>query len=355
MKVFWITLIVLLLVIIIVATIIFYITSWVCRRPQIQYFDYNANTQTPRRIDVVYTWLNATDPRWIREKQKYASENNPDVLDAARFNNSSNDPDIELRTSIATVLKYCPWVRTIHIITMRPQIPPSLEPGGGLYEFYALGRIRVAFHDQIFRRSKKYLPVFNSQAIECHLDRVPGLAKHFIYFNDDFYVGRPMQPSYFFQKNRSIQRGTWVTSDIGMLPSHNFQCIARNAKLLGTKFYFMSSHVAIPLTKHMMRKARAHFKSEFEQTGRARFRDGSQVVPHWIAVNLALDQKKAIGYTAHTDPVVTYVVNYSITPIIVDKWLQTSHLFCINDIPAIKMKEIVSRIRKIHCDDNLTS
>ncbi len=42
------------------------------------------------------------------------------------------------------------------------------------------------------------LPTFNSHAIETSLHRIEGLAEHFVYFNDDFLLGRPVRPESFF-------------------------------------------------------------------------------------------------------------------------------------------------------------
>jgi len=42
---------------------------------------------------------------------------------------------------------------------------------------------------EIFPR-KDDLPTFNSAAIECHLHRIPGLSENFLYFNDDFLLGK---------------------------------------------------------------------------------------------------------------------------------------------------------------------
>ena len=42
------------------------------------------------------------------------------------------------------------------------------------------------------------LPTFNSHAIETSLHHIPGLAEHWLYFNDDFFLGRPLRPEALF-------------------------------------------------------------------------------------------------------------------------------------------------------------
>lgn len=44
-------------------------------------------------------------------------------------------------------------------------------------------------HDDIFI-NKSHLPTFSSPAIESHIHRIPGLAKKFIYMNDDVMFGK---------------------------------------------------------------------------------------------------------------------------------------------------------------------
>jgi hypothetical protein len=49
---------------------------------------------------------------------------------------------------------------------------------------------RVVFADHRSIIHSRYLPTFNSHAIEGHLYRVPDLSERFIYFNDDMFLGR---------------------------------------------------------------------------------------------------------------------------------------------------------------------
>ena len=45
------------------------------------------------------------------------------------------------------------------------------------------------------------LPCFNSAVIEHFLYRIPGLAEHFIYANDDMFINKPVTPETFFGKD----------------------------------------------------------------------------------------------------------------------------------------------------------
>ena len=46
--------------------------------------------------------------------------------------------------------------------------------------------------------SKKYLPNFNSNAIETTIANIKGLSEHYIYFNDDIFIGRKSKYTDFF-------------------------------------------------------------------------------------------------------------------------------------------------------------
>lgn len=140
-------------------------------------------------IDVVYTWVNNEDPEW-RERMEnnrcssttYAAY----ATDEARFSNHD-----ELYYSVLSVLKYMPWVRHMYIVTDN-QIPPWLDKINS-------SKISIVDHKDII--DEVFLPTFNSHVIEAHLHKIINLAEHFIYFNDDVFVGRPLLPSHFFKSN----------------------------------------------------------------------------------------------------------------------------------------------------------
>lgn len=140
-------------------------------------------------IDVVFTWVDDSDIEWQQRYQKYKSLADSNTLgkhatDKARFSNHD-----ELRYSIKSVELYLPWVRHIYIVTdnQRPQWLQTDE------------RIKIIDHSEIIEGH--YLPTFNSHVIEAYLHKIPGLAEHFIYFNDDVFVARPLPAGHFFKGN----------------------------------------------------------------------------------------------------------------------------------------------------------
>jgi hypothetical protein len=103
------------------------------------------------------------------------------------------------------LLRFAPWLRNIFIVT-DGQTPPLLAKlRGTRYEH----RVRTVDHRSIFSGFDEHLPTFSSPAIESVLWRIPGLAEHFIYLNDDFQMIRPVAVEDFFRDHSVVLRGEW--------------------------------------------------------------------------------------------------------------------------------------------------
>ncbi|RHY27682.1 hypothetical protein DYB32_006616 [Aphanomyces invadans] len=152
-------------------------------------------------IDVVYTWVNGSDPRWKREKdhwhRRWKAQIQGEIFDetddsvvfdasAAATENRFRDNE-ELRYSLRSIEMYAPWVRHVYLVT-DGQIPNWLNVDSP--------RLTIVPHRSIFL-NQSHLPVFSSPAIEANLDNVPGLSSHFLYFNDDVFLGAPVTPEDF--------------------------------------------------------------------------------------------------------------------------------------------------------------
>nr|XP_039262735.1 N-acetylglucosamine-1-phosphotransferase subunits alpha/beta-like [Styela clava] len=112
-------------------------------------------------------------------------EEAPTQDDMARSRFEDNE---ELRYSLRSIEKFAPWIRKVFIVT-NGQIPYWLNMDNP--------RIIIVTHEDIFV-NKTHLPTFSSPAIESHIHRIPGLAKKFIYMNDDVMFGRPVWPDDFY-------------------------------------------------------------------------------------------------------------------------------------------------------------
>ena len=132
-------------------------------------------------VDVVYTWVDGSDPLWRAEK-------------AARGLGAGDDNHYrdngELRYSLRSLEIFAPWARRVHVVT-DGQRPSWLNAG---HEKISL----VAHRDII---PEHFLPTFSSRVIEAHLHRIGNLAEHYVYFNDDFFLAAPCAPGDFFTPN----------------------------------------------------------------------------------------------------------------------------------------------------------
>ena len=111
----------------------------------------------------------------------------------------------EIDYCVASLLRFAPWLRTIHIVT-DAQTPSLMERLKGTpFE----DRVRVVDHKVIFSGYEQFLPTFSSLSIEAMLWRIPGLAERFIYLNDDFQIIRPVALEDFFRDDGVVLRGKW--------------------------------------------------------------------------------------------------------------------------------------------------
>ncbi len=139
-------------------------------------------------VDLVYTWVNGYDPALTAKRNRYAPpEDQRDPLAQGHALYADNQ---ELRFSLRSIEKYAPWIRRIFIVT-DGQAPAWLN--------LAHEKIRLVDHTDCI--PAKYLPTFNSHVIEAFVHTIPGLAEHYLYSNDDFFLSAPCLPGNFFTPN----------------------------------------------------------------------------------------------------------------------------------------------------------
>lgn len=142
------------------------------------------------KIDIVVLWVDGNDPKWIEEYNQYS--NTPiNKDDVCRF----RDWGI-MKYWFRGIANYAPWVNHVFFVT-NGQKPDFINEN-------CEKLILINHSDYI---DKKYLPVFNSCAIELGLHRIPGISEKFIYFNDDFFIVRPTDKEYFFKEGLPCDMG----------------------------------------------------------------------------------------------------------------------------------------------------
>ncbi len=136
-------------------------------------------------IDFVITWVDMDDPKWQAEFSKYSENksNTKNGVSEARFRDYGL-----LRYWFRGVERFAPWVRKIHFVTCG-QKPEWLNAGNP--------KINLVNHADII--PPQFLPTYNSVVIERYIHKIPGLAEHFVYFNDDFFIINNVGKERFFR------------------------------------------------------------------------------------------------------------------------------------------------------------
>lgn len=153
-------------------------------------------------IDLVYLWVDGTDPKWQEKKRIFTGK----LIDDSEENNKgryiSND---ELKYSLRSVEKHAPWIRKIFIVTdnQKPEWLNTSHP-----------KIQIVDHKEII--PAEVLPCFNSSVIEYFLYKIPGLAERFLFANDDMFFNAEVGPDFFFASDgfpivrlKRKARGKW--------------------------------------------------------------------------------------------------------------------------------------------------
>ncbi|MDA2810297.1 stealth conserved region 3 domain-containing protein [Nocardiopsis sp. RSe5-2] len=226
-------------------------------------------------IDAVVTWVDGDDPRWRRRFAAALAEHGGRAGADGALEHRFSGAD-ELRYALRSIAMFAPWVRRIHLVT-DDQVPSWLDrahPG-----------VRVVDHTALFADAD--LPTFNSHAIESRLHRVPGLSEHFLYFNDDMFLGRPVAPETFFAGNGSVRCFRSSTSVPFGAPSPEepayFAAQKNNRALLERAFgraqVFAFRHAPYALRRSVLEELEDRFPEEFAATAAARFRGPTDLSP----------------------------------------------------------------------------
>ncbi len=220
-------------------------------------------------IDAVYTWVDGDDPTWRAAFELWAArEGRAEATEVSLHPGRYRSHD-ELRYSLRSLWLNAGWIRRIYVVTA-DQVPSWLRTDD---------RLTVVSHKDILPSDA--LPTFNSHAIEASLHRIDGLAEHFVYLNDDLFLGRPLRPTTFFTANglmRYVESEARVSPGPALPTDLAVDSAARNARDLiaerfGSAIERKLDHAPHSLRRSLMAEVEEAFEEQVTATIHHRFRD----------------------------------------------------------------------------------
>ena len=275
----------------------------------------------PQNVDVVFTWVEST-PQHQAARRKFTEAGTDG--DVTRF----EDHD-ELKYAIRSVYKFAPWVRNIFVVCDDSQRPSWLNVDAPIV---------IVPHSQLYGQwASMCLPTFNSQSIECHLHKIPGLAEHFIYFNDDMFLGKKCTVSDFFDP-----AGRPLYGFRGLITPGNTQhqrAWMNNLVILRGLGHLKSTgpyplHQATPLLKSSFFKAweDATIRPYLEITSASRFRKKDNIYLIGLLVYLNVFQGLARAISRRSHKYITITPNVHANEAMYKQVQKLRpHQFCLND------------------------
>jgi hypothetical protein len=140
-------------------------------------------------IDIVYLWVNGSDPAWRGKRRRAAQRLSVGHRSAlglhgnveGRFRDNG-----ELRYSLRALEQFFPEHGHVYVVT-DGQTPAWLRPSD---------RLTLVDHRDLIPATR--LPTFDSGNIESYIHRIPALSERFIYLNDDVFFGAPVRADDWF-------------------------------------------------------------------------------------------------------------------------------------------------------------
>lgn len=178
--------------------------------------------KTTYPIDFVVLWVDDTDLVWQTKREKTLGIKATAGNESARYRDWGT-----LKYWFRGVEKFAPWVNNIYFVT------DNQKP-----EWLNLNHPKLKWIKHTDYIPEEYLPTFNSNVIELNLHRIPGLAEHFVNFNDDMFLIKQTEPKDFFIDGLPCD---WAS--IGPIPPTDFFAYTKfnNAQLINRNFSLRDS------------------------------------------------------------------------------------------------------------------
>jgi len=245
-------------------------------------------------IDAVILWVNGNDQKHKIKISNYVD--NKSEISLTKFRTRFDQVN-EIKFTIDSILKFAPYIENIHIITDE-QTPEFLEKIDN-NDYYK--KVSIVDHKVVFKDFEQFLPTFNCRPIETCMHRIPGLAEHFIYFNDDFFLIKHTKPTDFFRNGLPVLRGKWLKFDKDIFYK-KFKKIRvghkkaqqKAAQLVGLKKYYNFKHTPHPLRKSTFKTYFNNNPNILIENIKYRFRNENQFTPQGLANHIEIKNKSCV-------------------------------------------------------------
>eukprot|EP00924_Labyrinthula_sp_SR-Ha-C_P004244 snap_masked-scaffold_3-processed-gene-18.34-mRNA-1 protein AED:0.27 eAED:0.27 QI:0/0/0/0.5/1/1/2/0/373 len=245
--------------------------------PPEYYVDY---VHPESKLDLVYTYVDGSDPIWLENKKKFHPVMPEDMKKYINPDHHMNDENrytdhSELKYSLRSVEKHFPWVNNIFIVVaLESQVPKWLN--------ISHPKIHIVLHKDIFvGEFAADLPVFRSGSIELHLFRIPGLSDNYIYLNDDFFFGQniTMENFYTVQNGHKIYLDKFASKRVKEITNilHSYG-IGQNIKIR------VPSHAPYFFNKQIVEEVWKYFEKDMIKSSHAKFRRYDAIEIHFAYI-----------------------------------------------------------------------
>ncbi len=248
------------------------------RYPSIPPFDLPGPFEARFPVDVVYLWVDGSDPAWRARRNDRLAALGREPMDGATVASRFREQD-ELRYSLRSVERFAPWVRHLYLVTddQRPDWLVEDHP-----------RLTVVDHRDIF--PAEALPTYNSHAISARVHHIEGLSEQFLLMNDDVLLGRPVAPDDFFHANGItkffLSKSPIPSGPIAPDDLPHFAARKRVRDLIQETYGFRPfqtfKHTPVAMSRSWLAHLEERFAEPYRRTVTAPFRSPDDLVPSWL-------------------------------------------------------------------------
>ena len=166
-------------------------------------FSVARNDSTTPTIDIVITWagLNHFDSSIESIANRKKNRN-------ARIRNDN----YEIKYCLRSIYQHIPWFHRIFLVVNDQTFDDIMSANKTIIDSSTLKHHRLSvinlvdLYCSIYSQCDALDGNTNSDSIETVLHRIPGLADYYLYFNDDFMIGRPLHWTFFFAQRSQGDR-----------------------------------------------------------------------------------------------------------------------------------------------------